>query len=747
MDLFEQSALKERLEALRREISHHDRLYYVEARPVIGDADYDKLYAELEGLERKHPEFITPDSPTQRVGGAPLTSFATVRHDPPMMSLDKIHEAAELRDFDLFLRRQLPDAVWQYCVEPKIDGVALSVTYVNGRLTLAATRGNGESGDDITANVRTIRSVPLQIPCDAPLVEVRGEVFLPRQAFADLVARQEVAGESPFANPRNAAAGSLKLLDPRVVASRPLDAYFYATGALDGIAFESHAAFVETLEKWGLKCVPWRRLCSDIEAVIEAVTELEKMRHDFPSELDGAVIKVNEREIYEQIGSTAKGPRWARAFKFKPERAETVLKAITVQVGRTGVLTPVAELEPVRVGGTEISRATLHNADEIARKDLRIGDHVWIARAGDVIPAIESAIVTKRTGTEKIFVMPENCPVCQSTVVQRDGEVAHRCVNSACPAQLVTRLEHFAARNALDIEGVGGVLAEKLVESGLVTDPTDLFGLTLEQLAGIRMRSSSRGRDVLLGTKNGAKTLAAIQAARAQTLERWIFALGIPGIGITVASELAASHASLEELADSPILHAVVQLDSLYSAAQQSNPRSTVNLPRSESEKHERQTEFNRLCDEIDKVGKMLQQSGLATADRGDGRPTRYICTIKIEAAKAVLSFFADTLGNRMLQTIKAAGIEPRAPARNSGQTGGVLSGKTFVITGKLSAPRAEVEKIIRSAGGRLSESVTKNVTALIIGADPGGTKFNKATALGISHITEAELMTMIQGG
>lgn len=734
-----------RIEELRRAIAHHDRLYYVEARPEIGDADYDRLYRELETLEHNHPEFDAPDSPTHRVGGAPSTGFAPVRHAPPMMSLDKVTSRSELLDFDAFLRRQLPDASWTYCVEPKVDGVAFSVCYEHGVLVRAATRGDGDTGDDVTANVRTIRSIPLRIPTDDARIEVRGEVFLPRQAFADLVARQEAAGEDPFANPRNAAAGSLKLLDPRLAAKRPLDAVFYATGALEGVTFDSHADMVRAFQEWGLKTLPWRRFCADLPAVFTAIDELEAMRHDFPFELDGAVIKVNDRVAYERLGTTAKSPRWARAFKYAPERAETVLASIIVQVGRTGVLTPVANLEPVRVGGTEITRATLHNADEIARKDIRIGDHVWIVRAGDVIPAIEGVIAEKRTGAEKIFQMPSICPACHGPITQRPDEVAHRCANYLCSAQVITRLEHFACRGALDIEGVGGVLAEKLVESGLVHDPLDLFILTPTALAMLRVRQSIKGKDVLFGDKNAQKVLKAVSAARTRSLDRWIFAFGIPGIGATIAEQLAVCHQRLDDLAGSLILRDVMRLDALYTMAQQTNPRSTANPPRDHAAGATRQAQYDAACAEIEQVGEALVRAAGAVRTDDAGRPARYGCPIKVEAATAALEFFGGDYGRTLLQRLNELDIHPVVTPKPATASSGPLTGQAFVITGTLTVPRAEIEACIKAAGGRVADAVTKATTFLVVGVEPGGTKFRKAQELGIQQLTEQALLALLQ--
>jgi DNA ligase (NAD+) len=670
---------------LRRAIARHDRLYYVEARPEIGDADYDRLYRELEAIERDHPELAAPDSPTRRVGGAPLAGFAPVRHDPPMMSLEKAHTEDDLRQFDRFLRDELGADRLAYVVEPKVDGVAFSLRYEHGLLVRAATRGNGDTGDDITANARTIRSLPLRIATAAATVEVRGEVFMTKAGFLRLTREQEAAGETPFMNPRNAAAGALKQLDPRVAAKRPLDAVLYAAGRLEGAAFARHGELLTQLAAWGFR-TPDFQPCQDVDAVLDAIRALEKRRHDFPFEMDGAVVKVDRRDLYDRLGATARSPRWARAFKYAPERAETVLRDITVQVGRTGVLTPVAELDPVRVGGTEIGRATLHNADEIQRKDIRIGDRVWIVRAGDVIPAVESAIPEKRTGAERAFAMPAACPACGGPVVRPAAEVAVRCTNPACPAQRVARLEHFASRGALDLEGVGGVLAERLVETGLVRDPLDLFALTPDALAAIPMRKSATGRDVLFGAKHAAKVLEAVAASRRLPLERWLFALGIPRIGATVAEQAAACHRTLADLAGSPLLRRV--------------------------------------------------------AESGAETPVPD-CPVKYEASRALLAFFDSAYGRGLLARLDALGIRPVAAATPA-TTGGPLAGKTLAITGTLSVPRPEMEARIRAAGGRVADTVNKATTHLVVGADPGGAKYRRAQELGTPQIGEPELLKMM---
>ena len=693
---------------LRREIARHDHLYYVEARPEIGDADYDRLYRELESLEQAHPELQRADSPTQRVGGAPLAAFEPVHHDPPMMSLDKTHSPDDLRDFDRFLTGRLNAGTLTYVVEPKVDGVAFSLRYEHGLLVRAATRGNGDVGDDITRNVRTIRTIPLRIDTAAAVVEVRGEVFLPKAGFLKLTQQQEAAGEAPFMNPRNAAAGSLKLLDSREVARRPLDAVLYAVGALDGLTLTTHSALLEQLAAWGFR-TPHPARCAGLEAVLAAVRALEQQRHDFPFEMDGAVIKLDDRNLYDALGATARSPRWARAFKYEPERAETVVQSITVQVGRTGVLTPVAELVPVRLAGSIIARATLHNADEIARKDIRAGDHVWIVKAGDVIPAIESVIPEKRMGTEQPFLLPADCPACHGPITRLETEVASRCTNPACPAQRVARLEHFAARDALEIEGVGGVLAEVLVARAGVLDPLDLFTLTPEALAAVVMRQSATGKDVLLGEKNAGKILQALARARTLPLARWMFAFGIPRIGITVAEQVASCHARLADIPGSQLLQRAVQEGDLER-----------NLPAREA----------------------AAAATAAAQPELDFSP-RTACPVKYEAAKAILAFFAGSYGASLLQRMAALGIDP-AGTTASAAIAGPLTGQAIAITGTLSLPRAEMEARIKAAGGKVVESVTRKTTFLVVGADPGGTKYRKAQELGLPQLSEPELLARL---
>ncbi len=526
---------------LREEISRHDYLYYVLASPEITDREYDSLYKELQELEQSNPTLIASDSPTQRVGGEPLEVFENVEHTLPMMSLDNTYSKDEVLSFDKRTRKLLQKEQLTYVVEPKIDGVAVSLRYENGKLVTAATRGNGRVGDNITANIRTIRSIPLQLRgahSRFPIFEVRGEVFMTKPGFTELNRKREDAGLAPFANPRNAAAGSLKLLDPAMVAARPLDAIIYGAGLIAGQTVPTHSGFLKSLKTAGIKTVPVYWECEDIHTAVKRLEELHALRHDFDFEIDGAVIKVNEASLSRKLGATAKNPRSAIAYKYNPEQARTTVTGIRVQVGRTGVLTPVADLEPVAVSGSVVARATLHNEDEIARKDIRVGDSVLIEKAGEIIPAIVKALREERTGSESVFRMPFRCPVCSGPVRRREGEVALRCENLQCPAQLKRRVNHFASREAMDIEGLGASLVQQLVANRLITDPADIYTLRIQSLLQLER----------MGSRSAEKLVENIEESKNREYHRVIFALGIPHVGSQNAQLLAAEFPSIDEL-------------------------------------------------------------------------------------------------------------------------------------------------------------------------------------------------------
>jgi DNA ligase (NAD+) len=532
-------AAEERIVGLRAEIAEHNRRYYDEAAPTISDREYDRLYRELIDLETQFPKFVRPDSPTQRIGGAPLKAFSQITHRVPMLSLDNTYSEEEVGAFYRRMTKLLPNDKIPVVVEPKVDGVAVSLLYENGRLRYAATRGDGTTGDDITQNVRTIRSLPKQLKGDPPKVfEVRGEVFMTKEGFAKLNAERSEAGLAVFANPRNSAAGSLKQLDPAITAQRPLGIVLYGTGAVEGVELTHHSQLFSLLKRLGLPTSDRWWMADSLEEILSAIHELEKVRHDFVYETDGAVVKVDDFRQRELLGMTAKAPRWAMAFKYEAERVETKLHDILIQVGRTGTLTPVAALEPVFVSGSTVSRATLHNEEEIARKDIRIGDTVMIEKAGEVIPAVVGVRTDLRDGSERKFRMPVKCPVCGSKVVKDEGQVAVRCVNVQCPAQRKRRIEHFASRGAMDIEGLGEAMVEQLVRHGLIADPSDIYGLTNEQLVALER----------MGDKSVANLLGAIERSKQQPLWRLLFGLGILHVGVSAARALAEHFRDLDAL-------------------------------------------------------------------------------------------------------------------------------------------------------------------------------------------------------
>jgi DNA ligase (NAD+) len=528
-----------RVETLRADIAEHNRRYYQDAAPTVSDREYDALYRELADLESAHPELAQADSPTRRVGGAPLAEFTQIRHQVPMLSLDNTYSEEEVGEFYRRVQKALPNRDIPVIIEPKIDGVAVSLFYEQGALQYAATRGDGVVGDDITQNARTIHTIPAKLRGPAPeKLEVRGEVYLPKAGFARMNEARAAEGLPVFANPRNAAAGSLKQLDPAVVANRPLAFIAHSFGLLAGAEVHSQTAMFALLEACGLKCSEplWR--AQSVEEILAAIRELDALRHTLAYATDGAVVKVDDFAQRTRLGLTSKSPRWAMAYKYQAEQADTRLLDIQVQIGRTGVLTPVAHLEPVTVSGTRVARATLHNAEEIARKDIRIGDMVTIEKAGEIIPAVVTVRTDLRTGGERVFVMPGDCPSCGAPVVQDPDGVAIRCQNLACPAQVRRRLQHFASRGAMDIEGLGEAMVEQLVSQGLVRTVPEIYALTGAQLLTLER----------MGEKSAANLLAGIAASQAQPVWRLIHGLGILHVGSTGARALAAHFGTLDRL-------------------------------------------------------------------------------------------------------------------------------------------------------------------------------------------------------
>ncbi len=533
-------SIKKKVEKLREEIEYHNYLYYVLDKPEIPDAEYDRLLRELEKLEEQYPELRSPSSPTQRVGAPPLEEFEIVRHTIPMLSLANAFNEAEARDFDKRVKKFLGiSGDIEYVSEPKLDGLAVELVYERGIFVVGSTRGDGINGENVTQNLRTIRTIPLrliqkEIPAPERL-EVRGEVIMQIKKFQELNRKREQSGEPPFANPRNAAAGSVRQLDSRITAERPLEIYCYGIGEVRGWTFKTQWEVLQTFSKWGLRVNPHIKKCKSIEEVLEYYHEMKEKRESLPYEIDGIVIKVNSLELQSRLGEISRSPRWAIAFKFEPKQETTKILDIIVQVGRTGVLTPVAVMEPVKVGGVEVSRATLHNQDEIDKKDVRIGDTVIIQRAGDVIPEVVGVITSKRKGTEKKFKMPSKCPVCGADVIKE--EAIHRCIGLDCPAQLKGRIKHFASKRAMDIEGLGTKLIDQLVDKGLVKDIADIYYLKKEDLASLER----------MADKSAQNIIDAIEASKTKPLAKFIFALGIRHVGETTAEDLARNFPRLDD--------------------------------------------------------------------------------------------------------------------------------------------------------------------------------------------------------
>jgi DNA ligase (NAD+) len=530
------------LTKLRAELNHHAYRYYVLDDPEITDAEYDRKFRKLQELESKFPDLVTPDSPTQRVGAAPVEEFETVTHTIPMVSLDNAFDDGEVRDFDQRLRKLLELDEIEYTVEPKLDGTAVELVYENGLLTTGSTRGDGFTGEDITQNLKTIKSIPLRLRNDkAPIpgrLEVRGEVFYPIAAFKKLNEQRIKAGEPAFINPRNSASGSLRQLDPKLTAARPLDMYVYGLGQVIGHDFKTQWVALETFKKWGFKVNPISKICRGVEEVLKHYRKIGEMRHTLPYEIDGTVIKVNDFELQRRAGMRTRSPRWAVAYKFEAQQESTQILDIQAQVGRTGTITPVAIMQPIMVGGVTVSRATLHNEDEIERLGVRIGDWVVIQRAGDVIPEVVKVIESKRTGKEKKFKFPKKCPVCGEPVIRLEGEVAHRCQNIDCPAQLKEGIRHFASKLAMNIDGIGEKLIEQLVDKGLVKSYADLYFLKKEKLSELER----------MAEKSAQNIITAIDKSREVSLDRFLYALGMRHVGEHMSRVLAKEFGSLEAL-------------------------------------------------------------------------------------------------------------------------------------------------------------------------------------------------------
>ena len=789
---------------LADEIRRHDHAYYVEGRQLITDREYDHLFKELQELEQHFAELVTPESPTQRVGGAPSEKFARVKHLVPMLSLDKVQASdlptkdeepdrdrrnraqdentlAELRAFDATIRKHIGCDKVQYIIEPKVDGVSISVHYRHGKLALGVTRGDGTEGDDITANLKTVRGIPLELNLKNPpaLLEVRGEAYISTRDFDALNAKFAAAGEKSFPNARNATAGTLKQLDPRLVVQRPIRAVFYAVGACEGLEFKTHSEMLEALARFGLPTQKLWWVCAGIEEVLKVYRdqivahydEDKDLRRQLPYEIDGIVLKVNTLADWANIPGRSRSPGYAIVHKPVPwiTPAETVLKAITVQVGRTGVLTPVAELEPVFVQGSTIARATLHNEDEIRRKDIRIGDTVVIRKAGMVIPEIFEVVKTKRPPGAKEFDLFQHvggkCPACGGPIAKEKmsggetDEVAWRCQNIAgCPAQLTRRVEYFAQRKALDLESLGGIVAEKLVERGLVKEPLELFDLKLEVLGKLNLGTDDEPRT--FGEKNATKVIEALQRARTAPLSRWIHALAIADVGENIAHELAQTHRDLVDLAGSKLLHLISGEGKKSSELQKEVERIlSINPVLKAEADHQRQNlefEIKRLQAELDALeeDKSASKKKNSLKNRIKTRKNRLLTVGLSEeigpvVAKSIIDFFSSVAGKKTLTRFKELEIHPVGGL--STQSGSVarleFAGKTFVLTGTLpTLSRDEASSLIRDAGGNVTGSVSKNTDFLLAGEE-AGSKRDKAKELGVKIISEVEFLKLLGAG
>jgi DNA ligase (NAD+) len=728
---------KKRIAELRDRISRDNELYYREAKPERTDFEYDADKRELADLEKEFPQFASADSPTQQIGDDRVLGFKEVAHRQRMLSLDNTYNETELRAFHARLVKLLKTDDLRYTVEPKIDGLAVSLTYEEGRLVRAVTRGKGDRGDDITANAKTIHSLPRTLKGAAPrVVEIRGEIYMTQAEFERLNAERAAAGEELYANPRNTAAGTIKQLDTAEVAKRKLSIVLYGLGYCEPEVVRSQTELQQQLRAWGLPVVEKYWTVRGIDEAWAAIGELDKIRRSFAYGTDGAVVKLDDVAQQRTAGATDKSPRWAIAYKYKPDTARTRLKAITIQVGKTGILSPVAELEPVFLSLSTISRATLHNEDEIRRKDIRAGDLVEIERAGEVIPAVLRSFPEERPADAKEFDLSKavgnKCPVCGGRIakVEVDTEsgvgAAWKCQNYDCRAQRVGRLVFFCSRRALAIDGIGDIVAAKLVELDLVRDPPDLYNLSGETLATLNLGTAEEPR--VFGEKNAAKLVAAREAARSLPLEKWLHALSVPDVGESTARALAKRHRNFAELADSKLLRAVLRRAELEEEKDLNSPNSKKNPPKDDVERERRKA--RRV--EIDAELKQLADGILA------GVPSE----IGPVVARSTLEFFASEPGKRLLAKLQKLGIEPEGTVIEAG----VFTGKTFVLTGTLpTMKREEAEQKILAAGGKVSGSVSKKTSYVLAGAE-AGSKLDKARELGVPVIDEAEFKRMLGG-
>lgn len=656
---------KSEIERLRTVLNQAGYEYYVMDNPTMSDYDYDHQLRRLEELEAAHPELVTPDSPTQRVGGQVQEGFQPVTHQVPLESLQDVFDPGELSEFDQRVRGAVPEA--EYDVEPKVDGLSVALEYVDGAFVRGATRGDGRVGEDVTANLKTIRAIPLKLPEPVPHLIVRGEVFMPRTVFARLNEDREQNGEALFANPRNAAAGSLRQLDPRIAAARQLSIIVFNVQYVEGISFITHTESLDWLERMRFKVIP-HDTCSTIEQAGASIRSIGENRTAYPYDIDGAVVKVNSLQERSLLGSTAKFPRWAAAYKYPPEQKPSRVLDIVVQVGRTGVLTPRAVLEPVRLAGTTVQSASLHNQDYIAEKDIRVGDTVLVQKAGEIIPEVVGVVREKRPEGTQPYRLPERCPVCGAHVARDEDGAAIRCTGAECPAQLLRNLTHFASRDAMDIEGLGPAVVEGLVKAGLVRTPGDLYRLEAQSVAQLER----------MGQKSAENLIAAIEKSKSRDLSRLLFAFGIRQVGQKAAKVLAARFGTLDRLSQATVEELTA----------------------------------------VDDIGEIT--------------------------ARSLAEWLHSDQAEHLIASLKGAGVNTASQAQPVDDR---LAGKTFVLTGTLEHfSRAEAGARIEALGGKVSSSVSRK-TSYVVAGEEAGSKLDKANALGITVLSEAEFLQMLSDG
>ena len=653
------------IERLRTVLNQAGYEYYVMDNPTMSDYDYDHQLRRLEELEAAHPELVTPDSPTQRVGGQVQEGFQPVTHQVPLESLQDVFDLGELSEFDQRVRGAVPEA--EYDVEPKVDGLSVALEYVDGAFVRGATRGDGRVGEDVTANLKTIRAIPLKLPEPVPHLIVRGEVFMPRTVFARLNEDREQNGEALFANPRNAAAGSLRQLDPRIAAARQLSIIVFNVQYVEGISFTTHTESLDWLERMRFKVIP-HDTCSTIEQAGASIRSIGENRTAYPYDIDGAVVKINSLQERSLLGSTAKFPRWAAAYKYPPEQKPSRVLDIVVQVGRTGVLTPRAVLEPVRLAGTTVQSASLHNQDYIAEKDIRVGDTVLVQKAGEIIPEVVGVVREKRPEGTQPYRLPERCPVCGAHVARDEDGAAIRCTGAECPAQLLRNLTHFASRDAMDIEGLGPAVVEGLVKAGLVRTPGDLYRLEAQSVAQLER----------MGQKSAENLIAAIEKSKSRDLSRLLFAFGIRQVGQKAAKVLAARFGTLDRLSQATVEELTA----------------------------------------VDDIGEIT--------------------------ARSLAEWLHSDQAEHLIASLKGAGVNTASLAQPVDDR---LAGKTFVFTGTLEHfSRAEAGARIEALGGKVSSSVSRK-TSYVVAGEEAGSKLDKANALGITVLSEAEFLQMLSDG